>query len=93
MLSRTQARLGRAVKQEQEQNSRNLVQAFLLVSVCTTTLSAFLNAHLLNIVDEEMGTILENHSKRFDSFVGAVFIVTIDAAQKMELANHVVILQ
>ena len=33
MLSRTQARPGRAVKQEQEQNSCNNVQAFLLVSV------------------------------------------------------------
>ena len=33
MLSKTQAGPGRAVKQEQEQNSRNHVQAFLLVSV------------------------------------------------------------
>ena len=33
MLNRTKARPGRAVKQEQEQNSRNHVQAFLLVSV------------------------------------------------------------
>ena len=30
----TQARPGIAVKQEQEQNSRNQIQAFLLVSVC-----------------------------------------------------------
>ena len=33
LLSRTQARPGRALKQEQEQNSRNQVQAFLIVSV------------------------------------------------------------
>ena len=33
LLSRTQARSGRAVKHEQEQNSHNHVQAFLLVSV------------------------------------------------------------
>ena len=30
----TQARPGRAVKQEQEQNSRNHLQAFWLFSVC-----------------------------------------------------------
>ena len=41
MLSRTQARPGRAVKQEQEQNSRYHVQAFLLVSVGTLPLTHF----------------------------------------------------
>ena len=33
LLNRTQAWPGRAIKQEQEQNSRNHVQAFLFVSV------------------------------------------------------------
>ena len=33
LLSRTQAGPGRAVKHEQDENSRNHVQAFLLVSV------------------------------------------------------------
>ena len=38
--NRTQARPGRAVKKEQEQNSRNHVQAFLLVSVYNRVLIA-----------------------------------------------------
>ena len=33
LLRRTQAGPGRAIKQEQEQNSRNHLQAFLLISV------------------------------------------------------------
>ena len=36
LLIRTQAGPGRAVKQEQEEHSRNHVQAFKLVSVCLT---------------------------------------------------------
>ena len=40
LLIRTQARPGRTVKQEQEQNSRIHIQAFLLVSVeAETTIS------------------------------------------------------
>ena len=35
LLSRTQAGPGRAVKQEQEENSRNHIQAFSLISVYT----------------------------------------------------------
>ena len=46
MLSRTQARTGRAVKQEQELNSHNHVQAFLLVSVDPQLARILLVAHV-----------------------------------------------
>ena len=51
LLSRTQARPGRVVKQEQEQNSHDHLQTFLLVSVDAGTIFVIAEPHkLINFV-------------------------------------------